>query len=210
MGLLFSQKKENEENTQNDSEENIIIDLKITDGTQKTKSYKCSIKESLETYIKIFFDEFKLNYPSFLVLYDGNSFFGEVLKKPISEIIKGQDKKDKKMTLLLYENSASDIHDQDEIIIVVFVESAIKHELKGIKGQTIEDIIRGCSKIKIDLKWCIFKYKENNIDISKKFDEIANDEDKKKSNDNNCFKLYYSTKCKLCKQREQWNQNYSM
>lgn len=179
MGFLFSKEKENNEK---DLKENIIIiDLNITDGTQNSKRYKCKTNEPLETYINRFKDEFKLNYSSSVVLYDGKSLFGEVLKKPILEIINNRDMNDKTMTLLLYENIGFDKHAQDEIKIILVVQSLKKHELKGIKGQTIEDIIREDSKIKINLKWCIFIYEGNEIDISKKFDEIANDMDKKNS-----------------------------
>ena len=52
--------------------------------------------------------------------------------------------------------------------------------MEGIKGETIRDIISKSSIIKIDLKWLIFKYKENEFDLDKYFDDIADDEDKTK------------------------------
>ena len=71
------------------------------------------------------------------------------------------------MALLLIENSGFDMHDQDEILIILTIESAKKPTLKGIKGQTLKEIIQENNIIQIDLKWCIFKYKENEIDINK-------------------------------------------
>ena len=187
MGFLFSKNEENKENNDNkenkekEAKQDIIIDLNITDGTQNSKRYKCDTKEPLKKYIKRFTDEFKLNYSSSVVLYDGKSLFGEELKKSISKIINKHDMNDKTMALLLYENSAFDKHAQDEIKIILVVQQLKINELKGIKGQTIEDIIREDSKIKINLKWCIFIYEGNEIDINKKFDEIANEKDKKNS-----------------------------
>ena len=195
-------------------EESIVIDLRITEGTQKTQSYECETKELLETYIKKFTKEFQLNYSSYIVLYGARALFGEELKIPISKIISKIDKQNKKMALLLIENSGFDMHDQDEILIILTIESAKKPTLKGIKGQTLKEIIQENNIIQIDLKWCIFKYKENEIDINKKFDDIANNEDKTTStmiltlnftiplivnyirkNKNKCL----STQCKLIK-----------
>ena len=84
------------------------------------------------------------------------------------------------MILLLYDNTEIDINNKNTINIVLLIESVKKYELKGIKEETLKNIISDSSVIKLDLKWCIFKYKENKIDINKKFDDLANDEDKKK------------------------------
>ena len=130
----------NMENVQ--EEESIEIDLRITEGTQKTQSYECETKDPLETYLNEFTKEFQLNYSSYIVLYGGRALFPDELKKPISKIISKMDKRNKKMALLLIENSGYDIHDQDEIVIILTIESAKKPTLKGIKGQTIKEIIQ--------------------------------------------------------------------
>ena len=116
-------------------EESIVIDLRITEGTQKTQSYECETKDLLETYIKEFTKEFQLNYSSYIVLYGARALFDEALKIPISKIISKIDKQNKKMALLLIENSGFDIHDQDEIMIILTKESAKKPTLIGKKGQ---------------------------------------------------------------------------
>ena len=151
--------------------------LKITDGNQISKIYKCNIKESLEQYINKFAKDINVNYSSPMVLYRGESLFGDKLKKPLCEIIKPGDKI---TTMILFQYTESDINPQDEINIILSIESVKKFQLKGKREDIIKDIISKSSIIKIDLKWCIFKYKENEIDINKKFDDIANDEDKKK------------------------------
>lgn len=151
--------------------------LKITDGNQISKIYECNIKESLEQYINEFSKDINVNYSSPMVLYRGESLFGDKLKKPLCEIIKPGDKI---TTMILFQYTESDINAQDEINIILSIESVKILQLKGKREDIIKDIIRKSSIIKIDLKWCIFKYKENEIDINKKFDDIANDEDKKK------------------------------
>ena len=148
---------------------------------QKKRYYKCDINELLEKYIIDFVKSINVDYSSIYVLYNGISLFGEALKKPISQIIKSQDKKDKIMTLLLDKNTIFNINDEDEIIIVLSIESVKIVKLNGKKGEIIRDIIKNSSLIKFDLKWCIFKYKENEIDINKKYNDITNDEDKRKS-----------------------------
>ena len=161
-------------------EERCIIELKITNENQITNSYKCDTKELLETLINRFAQDIQVTYSSPFVLYNGESISGKELKTPLSEIIKPHDKEEKKMILLLYENTEIDTNIKNAINIVLLIESVKKFELKGIKEETLKNIIRDSSAIKLDLKWCIFKYKENTIDINKKFDDIANDEDKKK------------------------------
>ena len=142
--------------------------------------HKCDVKELLENKLKHFAKSNHLNVSTLYILYDGISLFGNQLKKHISEIIKKQDKEDKIMTLLLYQNTEYDITEEDEITIVLSIESVEAVTLNGKKGDLIRDIIKNSSSIKFDLKWCIFKYKAKEIDLNQKLDDIANDNDKKK------------------------------
>ena len=161
---------------------NEIINLRIISGNQYDKIYKCGIEESLEYYINDFIkytgEDYSSSFP--LVLYRGESYFGDKLKQPISKIIKSEDRMNKMMILLVYPSSGSGKHELDKINIILTIEDIKKEELIGIKGEAIKDIINKSSIIKIDLKWCTFKYKGDEIDIDKKFDEIANNEDKNK------------------------------
>ena len=166
----------------NVQKEKIIINLRITSGNQYTNIYKCGIEKSLEDYINDFIkysgDDYSSSFP--LVLYKGESYLGDKLKQHISQIIKPEDKMNKMMILLVYPSSGSGKHELDKINIILTIEDIKKEELIGIKGEAIKDIINKSSIIKIDLKWCTFKYKGDEIDIDKKFDEIANNEDKNK------------------------------
>ena len=145
-----------------------------------TKDYKCDENVSLEAFVNDFAKLINVDHSSLYALYGRNSLFSEDFKKPISEIIKPLDKNAQMMTLLFAQNTLFAITDQDvEIIIFLSIESVKQVILNGKKGEAIRNIIGNSSVIEFDLKWCIFKYKEKEIDLNKKFDDIANDNDKK-------------------------------
>lgn len=147
---------------------------------QNASYFECDIKEFLEKYIIEFSKDIKEPYSSLFILYSGGQLYDEDLKKPISEIIKPQDKKDRLMVLLVCQITDFDITGQDNIIIILSIESVKIVKLNGKRGEIIKDIIRDSSLTILDLKWCSFKYEEKEIDLNKKFDNIDNDDDKKK------------------------------
>lgn len=161
-------------NVQNDERNNNEITLKIS-YAQNTKAYKCDLKELLEKYLIEYTKKINMDYSTIYVIYNGSSLFGDQFKKPISEIISPQNKKDRLMTLLVVKSLFTNIQ-EDEIIISLSIESVKVIELKGTKEEKIKDIIN--NSIKIDFNWCKFKYRDNEIDLEQKFDNIANDEDK--------------------------------
>ena len=136
-------------------------------------NHKCDVNESLEKYIIEYAKSQQLDYSSLYILYGGISLLSDDLKKPISKIIKSQDKKDKIMALLLCQNSEFSVNNLDSITIVLSIESVKAVKLNGTKEETIRDIIRNSSLIKLDLKWCIFKYREKDIDLNQKFDDLV-------------------------------------
>ena len=157
------------------------IDLILNNNqTRKKFSNIETKKEVLETYLIKFSKEINENYSCLYILYSGEILFGDQLKKPISEIIKPQDKKNKKMILTVVKNEFI-INKGEEIVIVLSIEGVKTEQLKGKKGEIIKDIIENSSLIKLDLKWYIFKHGENEIDLNQKFDNIANDNEKKDS-----------------------------
>ena len=146
---------------------------------QITKDYKCDEKVSLEEFVSDFAKLINVDHSSLYALYGRNSLFSEDFKKPISEIITPLDKNDKIMALLFSQNTSFSITDQEEIIIALSIESVKQVKLNGKKGEMLRYIIRNSPLIEFDLKWCIFKYKEKEIDLNIKFDDIANGNDKK-------------------------------
>jgi len=173
MPLLIEKSKIS--NIENIEEDKIIITLT---NMGNISEYKCFLTDSLEKYIKIYANDNQLNYRYIFSLYNGNAFYGDQLKKQISEIISPQDKNDKRMVLLLYKKEI-DFIGENEFIIILSIESVKIVEIYGKKEEKIKDIIIENS-IKLDFNWCKFKYKEKEIDLEQKFDNIADDDDKKK------------------------------
>ena len=116
----------------NQEKEKIFIEIK--NEFQIEKNYICEINISLESCIKVFAKFIKKDYLSLIVLYNGGRLFGDDLKKPISEIINQLDTKDKKMTLLVYQNPDFDIKDLEKIIIILSIETVKIKKLEGQKG----------------------------------------------------------------------------
>ena len=162
---------------QNYPQNNEVITLIII-YNQIPTNFTCKLTESLEKYITEFLQLNKLNSSSIYFLYNGTSLPQEQFKKPISEIISKINKKDKIMQLLAY-YSEFNINEENEIIIILSIESFKIEQATGKKEETIKNIIKNL--IKFDFIWCIFTYKEEEIDIDKKFDDIADDEDKETS-----------------------------
>ena len=168
--------KNNEKNNNQKKEENNEqIRLKIS-YEQNPITYKCFINELLEIYIKKYEEDIKLDLSSIYVIYNGDVFYGEQLKKPIKDIINEQNRKDREMTLLI-EKSKFDYIEEDEIIIILSILSVKRVEVNGKRGEKIKNIIK--DSIEFDFKFCIFTYGDNEIDIEQKFDDIAKDKDKK-------------------------------
>ena len=136
----------------------------------------CNLTDILENRLIEFTTLKNLNYSSLYFLYNGTSLLPSQRKKQISEIIVKRDIHDKRMTLLSYQIEPGIIQ-EDEIIIVLSIESVKIKKSTGGRGEKIKDIIKNI--IELDLKWCTFKYRNNEIDIEQKFDDIANEEDKR-------------------------------
>jgi len=151
------------------------ITLKII-YEQTPTEFECNINEILDNFLIRFANENNLDYKSIYFLYSGSSLLPTQIKKPISEIITPRDKTEKIMQLLAYKLEL-DIIQEDEIIIILSIESVKIVKLTGKKGEKIKDIIK--DSIKLDLNWCTFKYKNNEIDLEQKFDDIADGEDKR-------------------------------
>ena len=174
-----NQQKEKEKEQQNKKEEEPIT--LIMNYEQNTQNYKCYLNDSLDNYVLNFAKLYNINYSFIYILYSSNSFYGLAFKKHISEIITEQDKKEKRMTLLIYIDTEINKADFEQIRIVLAIESIKIITCKGERRESIIDIIKHKlhHKYKLELNNFIFKYKDIKIDSNQKFDDIASDEDKK-------------------------------
>ena len=91
----------------------------IMSYNQDIVEYKCRLNESLETYFIKYAKYIKENYQSIYAIYNAEILFGEKLKKPISDIISPQNKKEKRMYLLIDKSDFENIS-EEEIIITLY------------------------------------------------------------------------------------------
>jgi len=160
-------------NVQNNKNTKITLEMIYE---QIPTQIECNLTDILENRLIEFTTLKNLNYSYLYFLYNGTSILPSQRKKQISEIIVKTDIHDKKMTLLSYQIEPGIIQ-EDEIIIVLSIESVKIKKSTGGRGEKIKDIIKNI--IELDLKWCTFKYRNNEIDIEQKFDDIVNEEDKR-------------------------------
>ena len=160
-------------NVQNNKNPKITLEIIYE---QIPTQIECNLTDILENRLIEFTTLKNLNYSYLYFLYNGTSILPSQRKKQISEIIVETDIHDKKMTLLSYQIEPGIIQ-EDEIIIVLSIESVKIKKSTGGRGEKIKDIIKNI--IELDLKWCTFKYRNNEIDIEQKFDDIVNEEDKR-------------------------------
>ena len=170
------------------------IDLIISYESQKVKKLKCKMNDKIEDVLSEFASKEKVDYVSFLILYSGLLIQGPDLKKTFFQTMTKNDKEQRTMNLLIYSKNPAVISEQKFIKIILIINSKDVFELQGKKNETIKEIInKNYSKIGININSLIVKYDMNEIDLNKKFDEIANPIDKKHSgmtlqaytNDNN-------------------------
>lgn len=168
----------NEQKKKEKEEEPITI---IMNYEQNIQNYQCYLNDSLEKYVLQFAKLYNINYSYIYALYNSNSLYGLNFKQHISEIITEPDKKEKRMSLLIYIFTEMNKTDLDEIRIILAIESIEIIKYKGERRESILDIIKYKQnpKFKLDINNFIFKYKDIEIDSNQKFDDIASKEDKK-------------------------------
>ena len=118
---------------QNKIQNNNKIILKMS-YEQNIIEYKCYLNELLEKYLIEFAKVIQVDFSFLYVIYSGKVLYGDLLKKPISEIIDSQNKNDRSI-ILLVEKSKFDIIKEDEIIIILSIESSkeLKYQAKKMK-----------------------------------------------------------------------------
>ena len=158
------------------------IKLIISYESQKIKILKCKMTDKIKDILSLFAEREKVDYSSFLILYSGNVIQGPDLEKTFSQIITKNDKQQKTMNILIYSQNPALIPEQNFIKIILIINSKNVIELQGKKNETIKEIInKNIAKIGRGIDSLIIKYDMNEINLNKKFDEIANERDKKYS-----------------------------
>ena len=145
-------------------------------------SFKCDENEKTEIIFGKFCSKNKLQLNSLYFLYGGKLVTDDDYKKPIKEIMNKLDQERKEITILSYllnDSNNPSQPDNDEINIMLVVDSEKTIKIKGKKSQAINLNLSEAIKDIDDINNLNFNYGVNEIDINKKFEEIANEHDKK-------------------------------
>ena len=161
------------------------ISLIISYESQKVETLKCKMNDKIENILTGFASKINVEYSSLFVLYSGKIIQGNDLKKTFFQVMNGHDKKEKSMNILVYRKILDDTviseqRDLDIINIILIIDSKNIIVIKDRKENSLKNIIhKNATKIGSDPNSLTFKYGQNDIDLNKKFDDIANEMDKK-------------------------------
>ena len=156
------------------------INLIITYQNQDTKTFKCNPNEVLKDKLKKFTEDLKIKFNSVYYLYSGNTLGGDNYNKTLYQIMSNQDKREKTMNILVYDNDFCEIDNQNEININIIFENE-PETIREQRDKPLKEIFRAFAMKKgLNLNSLTFKYGDKRIiNLDKKFDDIANKLDKK-------------------------------
>ena len=158
---------------------NNTINLVITYQNQETKTFICNPNETLKDNLKKFTEGLNLKINSVFCLYAGSTLD---YNKKLHEIMSVQDKCEKTMNILVYDNAFCEINDTNEININIIFENE-PEKIREQRDKPLKEIFKTFAmKKRLDLNLLIFKYEDKRIfDLNQKFDNIASELDKKHS-----------------------------
>ena len=163
----------------------------------KKENINCKMSDIINNTLNKFALKINQDISSFVILYSGKNLSNEYLNLPFSRVISKLDKKTKLMNILIIKQSNSTIIAQNNINIKLKINTTDIITLQGKREEKIKDIIlRNISKIDKNLNYSSFTYNNKEIDINKKFNDIANNNDKISGTiiinlDTNSLKVYF-------------------
>ena len=144
---------------------------------------QCDINDKFETIINELSMKLNIEKTSLFFLYDGRILNSGNFDEKISSIINSNDKKIKKINMLAYRKEhelEKDILQSKNINILLIIDSHDVKKAQGKMSETLKEIIqKENSNIISEIDKFKFIYKNKKIDLDKKFEEIADDYDKK-------------------------------
>ena len=164
------------------------INIIITYESQQVSAIKCSKDTVMEDILKNFALQMNLELTSLIFLYGGDTIGN--LKLSFFQLMSEEDKKIKEMNILAYNITKSMIQNQNQNqqthINIIFRLESISNTVIVIKKIRREESLKNicneyASENGLIFNSLIFKYEGKEIDINKKFDDIANKYDK------NCY-----------------------
>ena len=161
------------------------ITLVIIYESQKINALKCNNNSILEDILKNYALQMQIELSSLFFLYGGKRI--ENIKDSIFLLMTEEDKKRKEIEILAYNINKSLILEQSQqnYINIIFSFSTVSKDnilinIKKIRrGEILKNICQKyASENRFNFNSLIFKYEENEMDLNKKFDDIANLYDK--------------------------------
>ena len=167
------------------------ISLNIIYESQKVETLECNINEKMEKILISFARKNNVEYSLLSIIYNGAHLQKDSLKKSFFEVMNAFDRKEKSMSILIYRTTSTTtninnikrepekINTQNMINIILIIDSKNPLVLQGKREEKIIDIINKNSlKIGLGIDTLTFKYGVNEIDLNKKFDDLASERDK--------------------------------
>ena len=167
------------------------ISLNIIYESQKVETLECNINEKMEKILISFAKKNNVEYSLLSIIYNGALLQKDSLKKSFFEVMNAFDTKEKSMSILIYRATTTTtninnikrepekINTQNMINIILIIDSKNPLVLQGKREEKIIDIINKNSlKIGLGIDTLTFKYGVNEIDLNKKFDDLASERDK--------------------------------
>ena len=160
---------------------NTSISVVITFENQTSKTYICNPTDIIKDSLTKFANFLKINFQKLFFLYAGNILKNDDINKTLYNLMNSLDKRDNKMNILVYSMEASVLpQNQDEINLIIIFESNETEVIKERRDKLMGDIFKSFAQKKgVDINKLMFKYGDKEIDLNKKFDDIANSLDKK-------------------------------
>lgn len=147
--------------------------------SSKVIKIECDINDKFELVVNELSSKLNIEKSSLFFLYNGNSLNFDNFNEKILSIINSYDKQLKEINILVYRIEV-DIIQLEDINIILIIDSQNVFKLQGKKDETLKTIIeRDNPNIISDLDKLEFIYRNKVINLDKKFEDIADEYDKK-------------------------------
>ena len=155
------------------------ITLILTYDSQKVKTLKCDKNDKLEDIFRNVASQIQENLDSLIFIYSGKELVD--FTKTFNEIINAIDDTEKVMNILIYNIKRSLVVDKKKNINFIFLlNSKDISEIKAPRDTILKNIFNEyATKKLLKMNALLFKYGDKEIDLNKKFDDVATSYDKK-------------------------------
>lgn len=157
------------------------INIKIFYESNIIEDFKCDINDKLEKIINEFCSKINIVHTSICFIYNGEALKGDDFKKSFFQVMNSVDKQSKKMSILAINKNLENLNNlaqSNDINIILLIDSQKIKKLKGKKGETLKNIIKK-EFSDSDFNKLTFNYRNNELNLNNKFEDIANENDKK-------------------------------